>query len=161
MPVWDSVFDDETGETRQFVAGYRSAQVPISRCRPHKEIVPKAIVAENGCLVKIVKGRVKFDEKKKVEYRPRGKVVIFSKKSRARLLKMLGKLRRDEKPLFVTLTYPDQFPDDPLKIRRDLDCFGKRFRRKWPGGSFIWRLEYKTRKSGERQGEIAPHFQNH
>src|SRR5678816_2729290 len=45
----------------------------------------------------------------------RGTVVTFSKKSRSRMLKITAQIDRLElsRSLFVTLTYPNQFPSDP------------------------------------------------
>ena len=36
----------------------------------------------------------------------------FTASSRRRLMRKIGAVNRDSKPLFVTLTYPDVFPDD-------------------------------------------------
>ena len=60
--------------------------------------------------------------------------------------------------LFVTLTYPDLFPESPLRWKRDLDTFLKRARRRYPGSVWIWRMEWKERLSGENVGKVAPHF---
>lgn len=59
---------------------------------------------------------------------------------------------------FVTLTYPDAFPTDREKWKRDLHTLGKRIKRKYPGRSYIWKEELKKRKSGQHKGELAPHF---
>lgn len=86
----------------------------------------------------------------------RGAVSVMSKPSRRRLQRKIAQTCQDKKPLFVTLTYPDHFPDDPEKWKRDIDCMAKRMSRRNLGG--IWRIEYKPRKSGDRKGEVAPHF---
>lgn len=86
----------------------------------------------------------------------RGQVHSFTNASRRRLMYKLGKVDRRAVPLFLTLTYPDQFSDDYKKWARDIDTFRKRFRRK--GWAAIWRKEFKTRKTGENAGRVAPHF---
>jgi len=90
----------------------------------------------------------------------RGRIRGFSRRSRKRLLDLLNQVHRSvvASALFVTLTYPDHFPQDPERWKRDLDAFFKRFRRKYPTAAVIWRLEFKTRKSGDNEGKIAPHF---
>ena len=88
----------------------------------------------------------------------RGEIGGFSSASRRRLMRMIASMERDNRPLFVTLTYPDVFPAEPKTWKRDMDVFGKRFRRKFSGAGFVWRIEFKTRKSGKGKGKIAPHF---
>lgn len=79
----------------------------------------------------------------------RGKIKRFSKRSRFRLLRLVSMLdRRKVDPksvLFITLTYPGSGHGDERKAKRDLDVFGKRFRRKFPGVPFIWKKEPQKR----------------
>lgn len=88
----------------------------------------------------------------------RGVVTGFSSASRRRLMRIIASLERSERPIFVTLTYPDLFPDQVGKWKRDIDVFGKRLARKYPQAGFIWRIEFKERKSGVSVGKLAPHF---
>jgi hypothetical protein len=53
-------------------------------------------------------------------------------------------------PKFMTLTYPGTWAADPARWKADLDNFGLRVTRRWPGASIIWRLEFQKRG--------APHF---
>lgn len=88
-----------------------------------------------------------------------GRVVAgFSRQSKNRLTRLIATTDKAKRPVFATLTYPDEFSRDEGVWKRHLDSFGKRFRRLFPGGSFIWRIEFKDRKSGVAAGEIAPHF---
>lgn len=89
----------------------------------------------------------------------RGAITKFSSSSRLRLQKLLASFHRERfvGALFLTLTYPDQFPKMP-KVKRDLDNFLKRVRRKFPTAGGIWRLEFIDRKSGVNTGEYAPHL---
>lgn len=81
----------------------------------------------------------------------RGKVSGFSKASRKRAMHALGKYDRAEvaQALFVTLTYPADYPDG-RKAKRDWDVFVKRLRRKYPKVGLFWRMEPQKRG--------APHF---
>lgn len=82
----------------------------------------------------------------------RGKVKAFTSASRKRMLDFLRSLNRDtcKLPLFVTLTYPGQYPEEPQKWKRDLDTFKKALRRRYPAAWGPWKLE------PQRRG--APHF---
>lgn len=88
----------------------------------------------------------------------RGLVTGFSSASRRRLMRLIASLERGERPIFVTLTYPDLFSDQLDKWKRDIDAFGKRLARRHPQAGFIWRIEFKERKSGTNVGKMAPHF---
>ena len=88
----------------------------------------------------------------------RGKITQFSKQSRRRILRLVASLKRSEKPLFCTLTYPDEFDETPRIWKKHLDTVFKRLLREYPKAIVIWRLERKPRQSGENQGRIAPHF---
>lgn len=92
----------------------------------------------------------------------RGQVTRFSEDSKRRLMLLLNQVRKDiSRVHFVTLTYPDEFHEHRLKPDRwksDLRRFELRFRRAFPEGSFVWRLEIETRKSGLHVGETFPHF---
>jgi hypothetical protein len=112
-----------------------------------------------GSLLQVKRGRVKIDCKNNPS--KRGQIIAFTKGSRRRLMRMIGKLQVSEKPLWVALTFPDEFfenRDDGVEIKKCLRRFGARFRRRFPGGSFIWRLEMEQRKSGKYPGHYFPHF---
>jgi hypothetical protein len=81
----------------------------------------------------------------------RGKITTFSRASRKRMMKKLATFRREEvaRALFVTLTYPAEYPDGK-RAKRDLDRFLKRLWRKYPSAAWIWREELQKRG--------APHF---
>lgn len=73
-------------------------------------------------------------------------------------MRLIASLEREARPIFVTMTYPDIFPDSLARWKRDIDVFGKRLVRHSPGAGFIWRIEFKERKSGASVGMVAPHF---
>jgi len=91
----------------------------------------------------------------------RGSITGFSRQSRSRMMKMAGRLEKAKRPLFFTLTYPDeflnQFDGHELK-EKHLKNFWKRMEYGFDNLSCIWKLEYKPRKSGENVGELYPHF---
>lgn len=77
------------------------------------------------------------------------------------MMQKLGKLPRETKPIFATLTFPDEF----YKSRFDQDLLEKimqrlyaRFRRKYPAAGAFWRKEFERRKSGRHIGEVFPHY---
>jgi hypothetical protein len=83
----------------------------------------------------------------------RGKVTGFSAASRGRAMRGFAKINWPAvrgKVLCVDLTYPGEYSTAGPDWKRDLDVFDHRFRRKYPGVAFWWKLE------PQRRG--APHF---
>ncbi len=85
----------------------------------------------------------------KVPKPKRGKITSFSKSSRKRLLQSLYSVTVPPS-LFITLTYPKEYPQDSREWKRHLDIFSKRLARKFPNAYFDWKLEPQERG--------APHF---
>jgi len=84
---------------------------------------------------------------------PRGKVREFSRRSRTRLQQTLCAMpiRQVQKGmLFVTLTYPRDWPGEWTVWKRQLDTWLKRVRRRLPHAAGVWKLEPQKRG--------APHF---
>jgi len=80
----------------------------------------------------------------------RGRITGFSHQSRLRLLRVIGNVRRDaELPLFVVLTYPNEFPTARAS-KKHIKAFWERFKREFPGHGSIWKLEPQERG--------APHY---
>ena len=79
----------------------------------------------------------------------RGEVKGFSKASRKRMIEQCAKMGKAV-PIFVTLTYGKNFPDDPAIWKKHLHSWGKRLIRKDSNLCAIWRLEPQKRG--------APHF---
>jgi len=89
----------------------------------------------------------------------RGQIHEFSRASRRRMMHYLATLWLEGLlPLFGTTTYPDIFPEDAAKFKRDLQTLIERLKRRFPLIGLLWRLEFKRRKSGVNKGKIAPHF---
>lgn len=118
----------------------------------------RVTVMVGGSLARIQPERPRGREGVAPPAREEGDLVRFSAASRNRLMRMIASTVRDDRPLFVTLTYPDEFPDEKGQWKRDIDVFGKRFRRQFPQSSYVWRIEFQERKSGDSEGKIAPHY---
>jgi hypothetical protein len=78
----------------------------------------------------------------------RGIVTEFSANSRRRMLRKLARIA-PKRVVFITLTYPERYPD-PATSKNHLRAFFERIRRRFPKASGIWRLEFQERG--------APHF---
>jgi hypothetical protein len=74
------------------------------------------------------------------------------------MLELLAKVEQSAVPIFVTLTYPDNFPAYREDYKGHLEAFCDRIQRRWPAAAIIWKLEFKARKSGKNKGKIAPHY---
>lgn len=111
-------------------------------------------------LIKVIKqGHHKIIPENSMQQKKRGQIHGFSRASRRRMMQLLAKVRLDELlPLFGTTTYPDIFPDEAEKFKRDLQTLIERLKRRFPRVGLLWRLEFKKRKSGVNAGKIAPHF---
>jgi hypothetical protein len=94
----------------------------------------------------------------------RGNCKGFSFGSRRRLLDRLNSVSvAAELPAFLTLTVPDEvFCDDCGEFAKRakvwLDTFLKRLRRVEPRACGFWRIEWQSRKSGQYEGKLVPHF---
>jgi len=109
---------------------------------------PRLEVAVTGRLVRLSAG---VEVKGRRGGGRRGRVKGFSKGSRRRLMRLFASLnQRISPPIFITLTYPAEWPEEPWVWKRHLDTFCKRVLRRWPRAAIIWRLEF------QRRG--APHF---
>lgn len=105
----------------------------------------------DGSLIKVRQPpgyRVKSSLKAKPSLR--GSVSGFSPKSRCRLLQTLARTVRAMLPVFVTLTYPGEWPRDPKVWKADLAKFRRRLLRRFPLIGAIWKLEPQKR--------AAPHY---
>lgn len=83
----------------------------------------------------------------------RGAITEFSAKSRRRMLNMAASIDRaacPKLPIFITLTYPAEWPAETATCKAHLDAFTKRLVRRFPHASLLWKLEY------QRRG--APHY---
>lgn len=154
------VLDDYIRRASEYVARKVAIrEVRYYGSQPVEVIRPTVEVHIDGSLVKVNVGRLKIVARDvNTAAGARGEVTSFSRSSRRRLMRLIAKTDRSDKPLFVTLTYPGSFDSSFDGWKRDIDVFGKRFARRFGEGSFVWRLEFKKRKTGAMKGEVAPHF---
>lgn len=79
----------------------------------------------------------------------RGRITVFSRKSRKSMLNFANSLNMEQltgrRCAIVTLTYPEAHPDDPAQWHRDLDRFRKRLERKWGAVGTVRKLEPQAR----------------
>jgi hypothetical protein len=119
----------------------------------HNLTINKIIAYPDGTLVEVKRSHVKRERQ---GGGIRGKITGFSNKSRRNLMKKLGKVNKKDLPLWVTLTYPDEFDVDIMAMRKHFERFRRRLdRRGWSG---IWRVEWVQRKSGLHIGSYYPHY---
>jgi hypothetical protein len=81
----------------------------------------------------------------------RDRVRGFSRTSRRNLLRRLASINRSAfkafkgRMIFVTLTYPYEYPDDPELCKRHLKALRKRLQREYEPFAAIWRLGIQRR----------------
>ena len=81
----------------------------------------------------------------------RGRVRGFSRASRRNLLRRLARINRSAfrafkgRMIFVTLTYPHEYPDDPNVCKRHLKALRKRLHREYGPFAAFWRLGIQKR----------------
>jgi hypothetical protein len=78
----------------------------------------------------------------------RDRVRGFSRTSRTNLLRRLESINRSAfrgRMIFVTLTYPKQYPEDPALCKRHLKALRKRLRRAYGSFAAFWRMGIQKR----------------
>jgi hypothetical protein len=147
-----------SGEPPSCIPGDQAGAVreaPATGLSP-AHISPQAVIVGGdvtfycgGGLVEARKTRIKVGQARGGGFR--GYIKSFSKQSRRRLLRMVAKMDQGAAlPIFLTLTYPGEFPTDAAVWKRHLDNFDKRLARKFPASAAVWKLEFQQRG--------APHF---
>lgn len=124
----------------------------------HNPVLRIAPEGDYICLTNdLIEEEVKVDnlpydvqDRSKKENSKRAGITTFTKKSRGRLCSLVAKIKRHSRPVFVTLTYPENYPSDYKKYKRDLSNFSKRLKYAFPGVSVLWKLEFQDRG--------APHY---
>jgi len=134
------------------VGGRAEAREVLSTCHNSPQII---LLSGASLLTVKRKKREKREKREKTgqterKASKRGKVGGFSAKSRQRLMRTVSAVRRDCLPVFVTLTYPFEYPERSDVFKRHLDNFLKRLARKFPEVAGVWKLEPQKRG--------APHY---
>jgi hypothetical protein len=81
----------------------------------------------------------------------RDRVRGYSRASRRNLLRRLASINRGAfkafkgRMIFVTLTYPKQYPEDPELCKRHLKAFRKRLQREYKSFAAFWRMGIQQR----------------
>lgn len=81
----------------------------------------------------------------KVVKHERGYVQAFSFRSRSRLMKKISQISKHHLPLFVTLTYHENYPVEFKEYKYHLHKFFIYLRRECPNMGAIWKLEFQAR----------------
>jgi hypothetical protein len=105
----------------------------------------RLVIATGGEYARL--SRRKFGPPERREWR-RGSISDFTPRSRSRMLQSLAKIDRravSNDGLFVTLTYPREWPPTTRACKAHLEAFRKRVERLWPDAWFYWKLEYQRR----------------
>jgi hypothetical protein len=119
------------------------AGVPLSKAH----ISPHIEYRAGASLLKAHRGGEKQEQ---VGGGLRGAIGGFSAGARRRLMYFIASVQRDAPlPVFITLTYPEVFPD-PRQSKKHLDRFFKRLDRAFPQHGTVWKLEPQERG--------APHY---
>lgn len=119
---------------------------------PHFESSPvprsaHATFYQGGTLIEVGKSRISLGQR---GGGIRGTIKTYSRASRRRLLRTMGKIDTSQIPVFLTLTYPAEFPEDSSSWKAHLNAFDRRLRRRFAHAAFAWKLEPQKRG--------APHF---
>jgi hypothetical protein len=83
----------------------------------------------------------------------RDRVRDFSRESRTNLLRRLASINRGAfkafkgRMIFVTLTYPGEYPQDPVVCKRHLKALRKRLQREYKSFAAFWRMGIQMRGS--------------
>jgi hypothetical protein len=148
LDLGGQVVSVEVDESNPFVRHANGSRSDISRSTLSTAHIRPPFIEyrSGGSLFKVCKG----GETSKVGGGKRGEIKGFSSDARLRLLRLIGSIRRDaDLPLFITLTYPDCFPE-PSESKRHLKIFWQRLNRLCPSHGSIWKLEPQERG--------APHY---
>lgn len=147
-------------QQRDILGGTVASQADRSFYREVKERPPSGVLSNAHILPQgrasfwIGGSKVKFSKPKpqlkgKHAYGIRGQVTKFTRASRRRLLYKLAEVEKENLPQFLTLTYPNEYPEVEV-AKKHFQQFIKRLKRKFPDLALFWKLEPQKRG--------APHF---
>lgn len=130
----------EHGLTYKIAPVYSERELPFKRATLKLEFQGKFVAAA-----------VRYPSDRKYSRAKRGRVTTFTSGSRTRMFDMFHKLDIKTKPIFVTLTYGEDYPNAQT-AKSNLRAFFERIRRATVllNVSGVWRMEFQERG--------APHF---
>jgi len=142
-----------TGLSPAHISPFFGSGRPLRR-QPHFKTSPQlraasAIFYAGGSLIQVKKSRIVLGSSI-VGGGVRGRVRGFSRASRRRLYRKLAVIDQAAVPIFVTLTYPAEWPESPEVWKLHFDKWCKRLHRRFAAAGLVWKLE------AQRRG--APHF---
>lgn len=114
-----------------------------------RKAVPEKVILrryEKDVVIKFQERKAEDQKKRNFE---RGSINHFSYQSQRRL-KLFARNTAKRWKVFITLTYPRDYPFDGKEVKRHIDSFMKRMKRNNPDMAFFWTMEF------QRRG--APHF---
>ena len=153
---------DSVGLSRGHNGPCQQPRQPIDHTNTRRTF--KGYVAEGGRLVRVT-ARSPADSKARAWRR--GTVDGFSAKSRGRLLQLVNSINLDRharRPIFLTLTYPENWPPGGQRPHRDIKVLWKRMVRGWVQTDRKGRLQRVDASQSaciyriEEQERGAPHF---
>lgn len=154
LPMLDRSTTVQSSAEGSPLRGYRAFDGDLSTCHNSPQIEYRA----GASLLKVKRqpkeepeedGEREGREEKEGNRQKRGAIAGFTAKSRNRLIRTVSAVRRDCLPVFVTLTFPANYPVIE-KAKKHLDNLIKRLARKFPMVAGVWKLEPQKRG--------APHF---
>lgn len=131
---------------------------PAGLSTAHNSTLSSALIWAGGSKIKVTRNYVSGSQ---VGGGRRGVIVGFSQASRRRMMRKLAETAVDKLPVFVTMTFPDEYYDNRLNWKhwkKILRRFEMRFIRAFPKACYLWRVEWKPRLSGKHIGDLFPHF---
>jgi|CXWL01.1.fsa_nt_gi hypothetical protein len=117
--------------------------VEMSPRSPLTEKCQSSVLQPDGSVRKA--DYVFYVDRKRIKKSERGEVVGFSVRSRSRLNRKISMLKKHHVPLFVTLTYHLEYPDDFKEYKKQLHNFYRRLMRAFPNCGSMWKMEFQKR----------------
>jgi hypothetical protein len=158
-PASDILCAPPTDPTGFIYPTYRAAQTETHRDKPSLNSSPQDVAYLSSAVGGSVSTLSFEDTAIKNRLRPskplgggiRDRVRDFSRTSRRNLLRRLASINRAAfrafkgKMVFVTLTYPKQYPADPEVCKNHLKALRKRLQREYESFAAFWRLGIQQR----------------
>ena len=160
-PVPTSVQDSSEGPLGFIYPTYQAAQTETQRDMPSLKRSHQGVAYVSSSVGGSVSTLSFEDAKTSNRLSPRkhrgggtrDKVRGFSRASRRNLLHRLASINRTAfktfsgRMIFVTLTYPHEYPEDPEVCKNHLKALRKRFERKYKSFAAFWRLGIQQREA--------------
>jgi hypothetical protein len=158
-PVPTSVQGSPEVPLRFIYPSYRAAPTPAHSDKPSLKRSYQGVAYVSSCVGGSVSTLSFEDTTTKNRLSPprrrggglRDRVRGFSRASRRNLLRRLASINRSAfraskgRIIFVTLTYPKQYPQDPVLCKRHLKALRKRLQREYKSFAAFWRLGIQKR----------------